>query len=257
MSFEWRKAKVIVSGGASGLGRAVAESVIAAGGQVALLDCDVTGGQVLAERLGQRALFVSADVTDAAALLGSVEQAEAQFGGLDLAVCCAGIAPNARLLGRDGLHDMAMFSHVLSVNLTGTFNLVRAAAATMERNSADEQGARGVIVMTSSIAADDGQVGQAAYAASKGGVASLTLPLARELSRIGVRVVSIAPGLFDTPMSQSFSDELRDKLVQDVPFPKRLGKPDEYANLVRMIYETAYVNGDIIRLDGALRMPIK
>lgn len=257
MGFEWGAAKAIVSGAASGLGRAVAESVIAAGGQVALLDCDVDAGEALVKTLGHRALFVAADVTDAAALLVAVEQTEAQFGGIDLAVCCAGIAPHARLLGRKGLHDAEMFLRVLAVNLTGTFNLARAAAAVMERNAPDQQGARGVIVMTSSIAAYEGQIGQAAYAASKGGVASLTLPLARELGRVGVRVMTVAPGLFDTPMSQSFSGELREQLSQEVPFPKRLGKPLEYAELVKTIYESAYLNGEIIRFDGALRMPVK
>jgi len=257
MGFEWGQAKVIISGAASGLGRAVAESVIAAGGQVALLDCDVIRGEALVKKLGQRAFFVAGDVTDAAALLAAAEQASAQFGGLDLAVCCAGIAPSARLLGREDLHDAELFSRVLSVNLAGTFNLARAAAAVMERNAPDQQGARGVIVMTSSIAAFEGQVGQAAYAASKGGVASMTLPLARELGRIGVRVMTVAPGLFDTPMSQSFPGKLRENLAQEVPFPKRLGEPKEYAELVKTIYESAYLNGEIIRFDGALRMPIK
>ncbi|MEH6358708.1 MAG: SDR family NAD(P)-dependent oxidoreductase [Pseudomonadales bacterium] len=257
MSFEWRRARVIISGGASGLGRAVAESVIAAGGQVVLLDCDTGAGRAVAKELGAPACFMAVDVTDAEAMLRAVEQASKQLGGVDLAVSCAGIAPNARLLGREGLHETELFLRVLAVNLTGTFNLVRAAAAEMENNQPDEQGARGVIVMTSSIAADDGQIGQAAYAASKGGVASMTLPLARELSRIGVRVMCIAPGLFDTPMSQFFSEQVRDDLAQQVPFPQRLGLPKEYAKLVRSIYENDYLNGEIIRLDGALRMSVK
>jgi len=254
MSLEWHKARVIVSGGASGLGRAVAESVIAAGGQVVLLDCDVNTGEQLVKALGTQVSFIAVDVTDAEVLLSAVEQATTQLGAVDLAVCCAGIAPTARLLGRDGLHDAELFMRVLAVNLTGTFNLVRAAAAVMENNAGDEQGARGVVVMTSSIAAYDGQVGQAAYAASKGGVASMTLPLARELSRIAVRVMCIAPGLFDTPMSQSFSEQLRQDLAQQIPFPQRLGLPEEYAKLVRSIYENSYLNGEVIRLDGALRM---
>jgi len=257
MSFEWRRARVIVSGGASGLGRAVAESVVAAGGQVVLLDCDAGAGEALVKALGARACFMAVDVTDAEALLTVVQQAYSQLGAVDLAVCCAGIAPNARLLGRDGLHEAELFLRVLAVNLTGTFNLARAAAAMMENNRPDEQGARGVIVMTSSIAADDGQIGQAAYAASKGGVTSMTLPLARELRRIGVRVMCIAPGLFDTPMSQSFSVELRENLTRQVPFPQRLGLPEEYAKLVKSIYENSYLNGEIIRLDGALRMSTK
>jgi 3-hydroxyacyl-CoA dehydrogenase / 3-hydroxy-2-methylbutyryl-CoA dehydrogenase len=257
MSFKWCKAKAIVSGGASGLGRAVAESVVAAGGQVVLLDCDVKAGEATVKELGSQAYFMAVDVTDAAALLRVVEQANKQLDSVDLTVCCAGIAPSARLLGRDGLHEAELFLRVLAVNLTGTFNLARAIAAVMKNNQPDEQGARGVIVMTSSIAADDGQIGQAAYAASKGGVASMTLPLARELSRIGVRVMCIAPGLFDTPMSQSFSEQLRENLAQQVPFPQRLGLPEEYAHLIKSIYENGYLNGETIRLDGALRMPVK
>jgi len=257
MHLEWNKAKVVISGGASGLGLAVADAVVAAGGQVTLLDCDRKAGEAAIKRLASRAQFIAVDVTDAAALLAAVEQADTEMGGLDLVACCAGIAPNARLLGRDGLHDIEMFARVLAVNLLGTFNLVRAAAAVMEQHAADEQGVRGLIITMSSIAAYEGQIGQAAYAASKGGVASLTLPLARELSRIGVRVVCIAPGLFDTPMSQSFPDQVRNNLAEQVPFPKRLGKPEEYAHLVKMVYEAGYLNGEIIRLDGALRMPVK
>lgn len=257
MSREWRSARAVVSGGASGLGRAVAESVVAAGGQVVLLDCDVEAGETAVQKLGSQAFFKAVDVTDAEALLAAVERADQQLGAIDLAVCCAGIAPHARLLSRDGLHDADLFLRVLAVNLTGTFNLTRAAAAVMEVNQSEKQGGRGVIVMTSSIAADDGQVGQAAYAASKGGVASMTLPLARELSRIGVRVMCIAPGLFDTPMSQSFSDDVRENLALQIPFPKRLGLPEEYAHLVKSIYENGYLNGEIIRLDGALRMTVK
>jgi len=222
-----------------------------------LLDCDVKAGEATVKELGSQAYFMAVDVTDAAALLCVVEQANKQLAGVDLAVCCAGIAPSSRLLGRDELHDAELFLRVIEVNLTGTFNLVRAAAAVMDNNQPEKQGGRGVVVMTSSIAAYEGQIGQAAYAASKGGVASMTLPLARELGRIGVRVMCIAPGLFDTPMSQSFSDELRENLAQQVPFPKRLGLPDEYAQLVKSIYENGYLNGEMIRLDGALRMTEK
>jgi len=254
MSFEWRSARVIVSGGASGLGYAVVESVVAAGGQVVVLDCDVKAGEAAVKAFGSQVFFIAVDVTDAEALLAAVERANKQLGAVDLAVCCAGIAPHARLLGRDGLHEAELFLRVMAVNLTGTFNLARAAAAVMENNQPEKQGGRGLIVMTSSIAADDGQIGQAAYAASKGGVASLTLPLARELSRIGVRVMCIAPGLFDTPMSQSFSEQLRQDLAQQIPFPKRLGLPEEFAKLVKSIYENGYLNGEVIRLDGALRM---
>lgn len=254
MNAEWSRARLVISGGASGLGRAVAESVISAGGRVVVLDCDERKGEALTSALGSRACFISGDVCDAEALLMAVEQAAQWLGGIDAAVCCAGIAPSARLLGRDGLHTSALFAQVLAVNLTGTFNLLRAAAAVMDKQPADQQGARGLLVLTSSIAAQEGQLGQLAYAASKGAVASMTLPLARELSRIGVRVVCVAPGLFDTPMSQQFSEQVREGLASQVPFPVRLGRPEEYAALVKSIYQNRYLNGAVIRLDGGLRM---
>lgn len=250
----WQHAKAIISGGASGLGCAVAESIVAAGGNVVVLDRDIKAGSELVQRLGAQASFILVDVTDGEVLLQAAEQASEKMDGLDLAVSCAGIAPAARLLGRDKLHDIVLFSQALEVNLTGTFNLARAAASVMDRAVTGDAEERGVIVTTSSIAANEGQLGQVAYAASKGGVASMTLPLARELSRIGVRVMCIAPGLFETPMTQRFADEVKEQLEQQVSFPKRLGLPDEYARLVKCIYENAYLNGEIIRLDGGLRM---
>ncbi|MEA3276237.1 MAG: SDR family NAD(P)-dependent oxidoreductase [Pseudomonadota bacterium] len=255
MALDWNRARALVSGGASGLGRAVVESLVAAGGRAVILDANGPGGELMAERLGPRAFSVRTDVGSFQAVDQAVTEAVQRLGAIDLAVCCAGAASGQRLLGRDGPHDPETFEQALRVNLTGTFNLVRAAAAAMEANSPlDEDGGRGVIIMTASIAAFDGQIGQAAYAASKGGVASMTLPLARELARIGIRVLTVAPGLFDTPLTRSLPESVREDLAAEIPFPKRLGNPSEYAALVRAIYENPALNGEIIRLDGSLRM---
>ncbi len=254
MPLDWSAARTVVSGGASGLGRAVVESVVAAGGQAAILDADRTQAEALVERLGSRGFAVVADVGSPEAVDAAITSVVDQFGGIDLSVCCAGIGPNQRLLGREARHDPALFAQVLRVNLAGTFHLASAAAAAMEHNPPQEDGERGMIVMTASIAAFDGRIGQAAYAASKGGVAAMTLPLARELARIGVRVVTIAPGLFDTPLTQDLPPSVRERLAADIPFPKRLGQAREFADLVRAAYCNPALNGEVIRLDGGLRM---
>jgi NAD(P)-dependent dehydrogenase (short-subunit alcohol dehydrogenase family) len=247
----------LVSGGASGLGAACARTLAGAGGNVVIADLNNDAGERLAAELGGRARFAPADVTDEAGIRAAVGLALSSFGGLHGAVACAGIAIAERILGKSGPHPVAAFAKVITVNLVGTFNLLRLAADAMAKNVANAAGERGVVVMTASVAAFEGQIGQAAYAASKGGVAALTLPAARELARVGVRVVSIAPGTFDTPLLAGLPEAARQSLAQQVPFPSRLGRPDEFAALVRHIVENEMLNGTVIRLDGALRMGVK
>jgi NAD(P)-dependent dehydrogenase (short-subunit alcohol dehydrogenase family) len=245
----------LVTGGASGLGAATARRLAAAGATVVVLDLPSSAGADLAASLPHRARFVAADVTDAEAVEGAVALA-AGAGELRMLVCCAGVGPPARVVGRDGAPmPLAHFTRILDINLLGTFNAVRLAAARMVANPPNADGERGVVVMTASIAAFDGQIGQAAYAASKGGIVGMTLPLARDLARDGVRVVCIAPGTFDTPLLASAPQHVRDALGAAVPFPPRLGRPDEYAALVEAIAGNAMLNGEVIRLDGAMRMP--
>lgn len=247
----------LVTGAASGLGAATAQRLAQRGGNVLMCDLDAAAGERLAAALGANAVFVRADVTDEAQLAQALAAARARFNTLHGAVNCAGIAPAERILGRDGPHRLATFRRALEVNLVGTFNVLRLAAHAMERNEPDAEGERGVIVNTASVAAWEGQIGQAAYAASKAGVAGLTLPAARELARLGVRVMAIAPGVFDTPMAAAFPLELREALAAQVPFPKRLGRPEEFAALVEHIITNPMLNGEVIRLDGALRLPAK
>jgi NAD(P)-dependent dehydrogenase (short-subunit alcohol dehydrogenase family) len=247
-------APFIVTGAASGLGAATALMLAEAGARVLLADRDRERGEALAARLGAGASFCETDVTSAADATRAVEAAKEDFGGLRGLVNCAGVAVSRRVLGREGVHDLETFVHVLQVNLAGTFNMSRLAAAAMADGQPDAGGERGVVVCTASVAAFDGQIGQAAYSASKGGVAAMTLPLAREFARDGIRVVSIAPGIFDTPMLAGLPQAAREALSAAVPFPARLGRPDEYAALVRHIVENAMINGETIRLDGALRM---
>ena len=247
----------IITGGVSGLGHAVAQKVIAAGGNAALLDVNADAGAAAQQRLGANALFVRTDVSDEAEVDAAVAQAVAHFGGVNLAVSCAGILGAGRVLGKQGPMASAFFAKVLHVNLIGTFNLAKAAAAAMEANAPDDDGQRGLIVNTASVAAFEGQIGQAAYSASKGGVVGMTLPMAREFARIGVRVVTIAPGIFWTPMMDGMPPEVQASLGAQVPFPSRLGKPEEYAALVASIWENAMINGTTIRLDGAIRMQPK
>lgn len=256
MKFD-KNVKAIISGGVSGLGNAVAEKVIAAGGQVAMLDINDEAGKEAAGKLGERAMFIRTDVSNEAEVNAAVKQAKEAFGSLNLAVSCAGILGAKRVLGREGPMPSDFFAKVISVNLVGTFNLNKAAADAMQDNDTDEDGQRGLIVNTASIAAFEGQIGQAAYSASKGGVAAMTLPMAREFARIGVRVVTIAPGIFWTPMMEGMPPEVQESLGAQVPFPSRLGKPAEYADLVAAIYENSMLNGECIRLDGAIRMQPK
>lgn len=242
----------IVSGAASGLGRATAHMLVEQGAGVMMLDLNEAALAQAADALGQP--WAAVDVADAGQAEAAVAACMARFGSLQGLVNCAGIVRGERILGRAGVHTLASFAQVVQVNLIGTFNLLRLAAEAMAKTPADAEGGRGVIINTASVAAFDGQVGQAAYAASKGAVASLTLPAARELARHGIRVMTIAPGVFETPMMAGMSDEVRASLCADVPFPQRLGKPEEYAALVRHIIENDMLNGEVIRLDGALRM---
>jgi NAD(P)-dependent dehydrogenase (short-subunit alcohol dehydrogenase family) len=239
----------LVAGGASGLGEATARALAARGARVTIADLNEERGAALAEEIG--GAFAKADVTDEAQVEAAVESA----GGLRLAVSCAGIGWAERTVKKDGPAALQPFETVVRVNLIGTFNVLRLAAAAMAANEPDEEGERGAVVMTASIAAFDGQIGQAAYSASKGGVAGLTLPAARDLARLGIRVCTIAPGLFDTPLLAGLPDEARAALGGQVPFPPRLGRPEEYAQLVCQIAENTMLNGETIRLDGALRMP--
>jgi NAD(P)-dependent dehydrogenase (short-subunit alcohol dehydrogenase family) len=237
------------------LGAATAETLHAEGARVVIADVNVEAGEAVAARLASDVLFARMDVTSEESVCQAVAAATERFGALHGAMNCAGIAIGERVLGRNGSHSLDRFSRVIQTNLIGTFNVVRIAAATMASNEPDPStGERGVIVMTASVAAFDGQVGQAAYAASKGGVAAMTLPLARDLAQHGIRVVTIAPGIFDTPMLAGLPEAARVSLGQQVPFPARLGRPDEYAGLVRHILQNAMLNGEVIRLDGALRM---
>ena len=251
------KAKAVISGGASGLGLATAERVIAAGGQVTLLDVNEDQGNASAKDLGDRATFVQTDVSSEDAVRTAVGAAADAMGGISLAVNCAGVATAGRTLGREGPWPTEMFNRVIQINLVGTFNVSKEAAAVMQLNDPDDNGDRGVVVSTASIAAFEGQIGQAAYSASKGGVVGMMLPLAREFSQFGIRVNTIAPGIFLTPMMAGMPEEVQDSLGQQVPYPKRLGRPNEYASTVAYIYENAYVNGETIRVDGAIRMQPK
>jgi NAD(P)-dependent dehydrogenase (short-subunit alcohol dehydrogenase family) len=247
----------LVSGGASGLGGACVRLLAGAGGNVVIADLNKQTGEALAAELGGRARFAAADVTDEAGVRGAVDLAVSSFGGLHGAITCAGIAVAERVLGKNGPHPLATFVKVVTVNLVGSFNVLRLAAEAMAKNAPNAGGERGVIIMTASVAAFEGQIGQAAYAASKGGVAALTLPAARELARVGVRVVSIAPGIFDTPLLAGLPEPARQSLAQQVPFPPRLGRPDEFAALMRHVIENEMLNGTVLRLDGAMRMAAK
>jgi len=244
----------LITGGASGLGAACVRRLAGAQANVVAADLDEHHGRELAEGCGPRVRFIRTDVTDAQSVQAAVNVALAEFGALHGAVACAGILGAARILGREEVHPLELFRRVIDVNLIGTFNTLRLAAHAMSTGTPEEDGERGVIVMTSSVATWDGQIGQAAYAASKGAVASMTLPIARELGRFGIRVVSIAPGVFATPMMESVTDEIRKSLECQVPFPQRLGRPDEFANLVTHVIENRMLNGTVLRLDGGIRM---
>ncbi len=244
----------LVTGGASGLGRATAHLLVSEGGSVVIADTNRTAGEALVAELGASARFAPTDVTSEDDAQAAVDLALIAFGHLHGLINCAGIAPSERVAGREGPHRLDSFAKAVNINLVGTFNMIRLAAAAIAKEPPGKDGERGVIVNSASIAAFDGQIGQAAYAASKGGVVALTLPVARELARFGIRVVTIAPGVFATPMVAGFSPEVQDALGKSVPFPARLGQPAEFAALVKHICENSMLNGETIRLDGALRM---
>ncbi|BBP83662.1 3-hydroxyacyl-CoA dehydrogenase [Pseudomonas sp. Pc102] len=247
----------LITGGGSGLGLATARALLAQGARVLLVDINAEAGAARAAELGDNARFQRADITREDEARAAVAAAVEAFGAVHGLINCAGIAPAEKVLGRKGVHGLDSFRRVVEVNLIGSFNMLRLVAEAMAGNEPGEEGERGVLINTASVAAFDGQMGQAAYSASKGGVAAMTLPLARDLARSGIRVMCIAPGIFETPMMAGMPQEVRDSLAADVPFPPRLGRPDEYAALVAHIIGNTMLNGEVIRLDGALRMAAK
>ncbi len=247
----------LVTGGASGLGAGTLRALAAGGANVVIADLQADKGEALAKELGAKARYAQCDVTSEADGKAAVETALKAFGGLQGLVNCAGIAIGEKTIGKEGPHALASFTRVITINLIGTFNMIRLAADAMARGKPNADGERGVIVNTASVAAYDGQIGQAAYSASKGGVVGMTLPIARDLARSGIRVCTIAPGIFLTPMLEGLSKEIQDSLGQQVPFPSRLGKPAEYAALARHIIENPMLNAETIRIDGAIRMAPK
>ncbi len=248
---------VLVTGGASGLGGATVDMVVAAGGRAVIVDVNEETGKAMASRHGDAVRFVKTDVASDTDMQRAVEAGVKAFGGIHGLVCAAGIAVAERVLPKDGTLPLERFTRVINVNLIGTFNAIRLTAAAMAGNAPNEAGERGVIVTTASVSAYDGQIGQAAYSASKGGIVAMTLPIAREFARMGVRVMTIAPGTFDTPLMNNLPEAARQSLAQQVPFPSRLGRPPEYAALVKHIFENEMLNGEVIRLDGAIRMAPK
>ena len=247
----------VVTGGGSGLGAETARGLVAAGAKVLLADVNQAAGEAMAAELGAAAKFVATDVTNEASATQAIQTAISALGGIHGLVNCAGVAPAEKVVGKEGPHRLDSFAKVININLVGTFNMLRLAAAEMQKNEPDANGERGVIINTASVAAYEGQLGQAAYAASKGGIVALTLPVARELARSGIRCMTIAPGIMETPMLLGMPPEVQDSLNKMVPFPVRMGNPAEYAALVRHIAENAYLNGEVIRLDGAIRMGTK
>ena len=249
-------AVALVTGGASGLGEATVRAFVAKGARIAILDRPNSNGEKLAAELGaDKAIFTPADVTNTEQVANAVQKTAAKFGGIHINVNCAGVGTAMKTTGKQGPMPLDMFELCIKVNLIGTFNVLRLAATEMLKNAPSADGERGVIINTASVAAFDGQIGQAAYSASKGGVVGMTLPIARDLSRDGIRCLTIAPGTFDTPMLAMLPDPQRQALAAQIPFPSRLGRPDEYAALAVHIAENAYLNGETIRLDGAIRMP--
>jgi NAD(P)-dependent dehydrogenase (short-subunit alcohol dehydrogenase family) len=245
---------VFVSGGASGLGAACVRLLARAGARVVIADLNTELGTALANELGETALFVNTNVTNEESVQAAIQRAVEHCGALHIAINCAGIGVAEKVLGKNGPSSLASFSKVISINLIGTFNVIRLAVAAMSQNQPNEGGERGVIINTASVAAFDGQIGQAAYSASKGGIVGMTLPIAREMARYGIRVMTIAPGIFDTPLLGALPEPARISLGQQVPFPPRLGRPDEYAALAKHIIENEMLNGEVIRLDGGIRM---
>ncbi len=247
----------LITGGASGLGAECVRRLVGAGANAVVADLNAAAGESLAAQLGPKAAFAATDVTSPDSAQAAINLAIQRFGVLHGLVNCAGILGAARIVGREGPHDLGLFQKVIQVNLIGTFNMLRLAAAAMAKNEPNADGEQGVIINTASVAAFEGQIGQAAYAASKGGVASLTLPAARELSRFGIRVVTIAPGIFDTAMMAAAPDAVRNSLAEQAAFPPRFGRPDEFAQLVQQIIENPMLNGCVLRLDGAVRIGAK
>jgi NAD(P)-dependent dehydrogenase (short-subunit alcohol dehydrogenase family) len=247
----------IVTGGASGLGGGTARMLAANGANVVIADLQTDKGEALAKELGRSARFVKCDVTSEADGKAAVDAALKEFGGLQGLVNCAGIAIGEKTIGKEGPHSLASFTKTININLIGTFNMIRLAAVAMAKQPPQESGERGVIINTASVAAFDGQIGQAAYSASKGGIVGMTLPIARDLSRDGIRVLTIAPGIFETPMLHGLPKEIQDSLGKQVPFPSRLGRSDEYAALAKAMIEIQMLNGEVVRLDGAIRMAPK
>ena len=251
---ELRTVTAVVTGGASGLGRATVERIVTAGGRAAVLDLPASKGADLAAALGGNAVFTPADVTSGDQVAAALAEARRRFGGFNVLVNCAGIGTAAKTVSKGNPAKLEDFTRVISVNLIGHFNAIRLAAAIMAQNVPGPDGERGVIVNTASVAAWDGQIGQAAYSASKGGIVGMTLPIARDLAELGIRVCTIAPGIFDTPLLGTLPEPVRQSLAKQVPFPQRLGRPEEYAALACHIIENAMLNGETIRLDGAIRM---
>jgi len=243
-----------VTGGGSGLGAATARLLAESGARVVLADVNEEAGEHTASEIGSGAKFFRTDVTEEESVQDALDSTVETFGTLNGVVNCAGIGPAAKVVGKKGVHDLGLFTKTVEINLVGTFNVIRLAAVKMAANEPDEGGERGVIINTASVAAYDGQIGQAAYAASKGGVVALTLPVARELASSGIRVVTIAPGIFETPMLAALPEDAKESLGKQVPFPPRLGRPEEYAALAKHIVENQMLNGEVIRLDGAIRM---
>ncbi len=252
-----KEARAVITGGASGLGHAVAQRVIAEGGKAVLLDVQEAAGTAAARALGASASFVRCDVTSETEVNASIATARERMNGLNLVVNCAGVVGAGRVLGREGPMAGEFFTKVIHINLIGTFLVDKAAAALMQSNAPNEDGERGVIIHTSSVAAFEGQIGQAAYSATKAGVMGMTLPMAREFARIGIRVMAIAPGIFRTPMVAGMPEDAQKSLAAQIPFPSRLGKPEEYADLVVSIFQNPMLNGETIRLDGAIRLQPK
>ena len=244
----------LVTGGSSGLGAGTADRLHELGANVVIADVNEEAGRTKADALGDRAVFVRTDVTDEQSVQAAVDGAVSDFGALHGVVNCAGILVAQKTFGSRGVHDLESFRRVVMVNLVGTFNVIRLAAAAMAENDPTDEGERGVVINTASVAAFEGQIGQAAYSASKGGVVGMTLPIARDLSRTGIRVMTIAPGIFETPMVSGMPEKVQESLAAQIPFPSRLGKPSDYAFLAQHIIENVKLNGETIRLDGAIRM---
>jgi NAD(P)-dependent dehydrogenase (short-subunit alcohol dehydrogenase family) len=256
-SMQLEQVKAVITGGASGLGLAVARHLIASGGRVALFDVNEAKGRQAVDTLGAAASFLRTDVTSEQGVATNMADARAAMGGLNVVINCAGILGAGRVLGKEGPMPLDTFATTVMVNLVGSFNVAKAGAALMQGNEPGEDGERGVIIHTASVAAYEGQIGQAAYSASKGGVVGMTLPMARELARFGIRVATIAPGIFWTPMVDGMPAQVQEALSASIPFPSRLGQPDEFAGTVAFILGNRYINGETIRLDGAVRLPPK